>query len=94
MAAGRRKKEFLLCVRNTGCDDLELRKLYERLPDTAAVREGYVRVVDESGEDYLYPESYFVAVALPKEAEQALARRVSARSPNSPLRRTASSRRR
>jgi len=60
MASARRKRRFLLCVRNKGCEDLELRKLYERLPDKVATREGYVRVVDESGEDYLYPAKYFV----------------------------------
>ena len=74
MASTRRKKRFLLCVRKQGCDDLELRKLYEQLPDKAAAEEGYVRVVDESGEDYLYPEAYFVAVELPREATRALAR--------------------
>ena len=71
MARG--KKRFLLCVRNKGCEDLELRKLYEQLPDTRAAEEGYVRVVDESGEDYLYPADYFVAVELPREVERALA---------------------
>ena len=75
MASPRRKKRFLLCVRNTGCEDLELRKLYEHLPDDVAAREGYVRVVDESGEDYLYPKIYFAAVRLPGEAQRALARR-------------------
>jgi len=93
MASPRRKKRFLLCVRNTGCEDLELRKLYEHLPDDVAAREGYVRVVDESGEDYLYPKTYFVAVRLPGEAERALARRpLSASKP--PLQRSAVARRR
>jgi hypothetical protein len=94
MASPRRKKQFLLCVRNTGCEDLELRKFYENLPDSVAAREGYVRVVDESGEDYLYPKTYFVAVRLPREAERALARRVPTRASNLPLQRTALSRRR
>jgi hypothetical protein len=94
MATTPRKKQFLLCVRNTGCEDLELRKLYQRLPDSAATREGYVRVVDESGEDYLYPKAYFVAVQLPRQAERALARRVSGKASNSPLQRTALTRRR
>jgi hypothetical protein len=75
MASSRRKKRFLLCVRNLGCEDLELRKFYEHLRDEVARREGYVRVVDESGEDYLYPKTHFVAVRLPREAELALARR-------------------
>jgi len=93
MASARRNRQFLLCIRNTGCDDLELRKLYERLPDPEAARERCVRVVDESGEDYLYPEGYFVAVEVPRKAERALARRVSARASDSP-RRTAQARRR
>lgn len=42
------------------------------LPDAKAKREGYIRVVDESGEDYLYPESYFVPVDLPARALEAL----------------------
>ena len=94
MASTRRKRCFLLCVRNKGCEDLEPRKLYEHLPDDAAAQEGYVRVVDESGEDYLYPKTYFVAVRLPREAERALARRIPTRVSNLPLQRTALSRRR
>ena len=73
MAATRTKKRYLLCVRNKGCDDLEPRKLYEQLPDARASEDGYVRVVDESSEDYLYPADYFVALDLPREAERALA---------------------
>ena len=73
MAATRTKKRFLLCVRNKGCEDLELRKPYAQLPDARAAQDGYVRVVDESGQDYLYPAEYFVAVELPREAERALA---------------------
>lgn len=70
--ATRRKKQFLLCVRNKGCEDLQLRKLYQQLPDHAAADEGYVRVVDDSGEDYLYPSRCFVPVDLPRHAEKAL----------------------
>ena len=73
MAVARAKKRFLLCVRNKGCEDLELRKLYVQLPDARAAKDGYVRVVDESGDDYLYPGDYFIAVDLPREAERALA---------------------
>jgi hypothetical protein len=57
----------MLCVRNTGCDDLELRKVYRVLPDIAAAEASYLRVVDESGEDYLYPASYFVPVEFAAE---------------------------
>ena len=67
------KKRYLLCVRNEGAEDLEPRKVSERLPDARAAKDGYVRVVDESGEDYLYPSGYFVAVDPPREAERALA---------------------
>src|SRR5437870_10130999 len=94
MASARRKRQFLLCVRNAGCEDLELRKLYERLPDRVATREGYVRVIDESGEEYLYPEACFVAVDVPRQAERALARRTPTAASNSPLRRSALARRR
>lgn len=66
-------KKYALCVRNDDCEDLELRKIYEVLLDKRAQRDGYVRVVDESGEDYLYPESYFVSVKLPRKAREALA---------------------
>jgi hypothetical protein len=56
---------FVLCVRNDGSEDLEPRKIYQTVPDPGAAREGYVRVIDESGEDYLYPTAYFVRVSLP-----------------------------
>ena len=56
---------FILCVRDDGSEDLEQRKLYQVLPDRAAAREGYLRVVDESGEDYIYPSDLFVPLRLP-----------------------------
>jgi len=63
---------FALCVENKDCDDLEKRKIYQILPDDMAAKEGYLRVVDESGEDYLYPESYLLLVQLPRKAQDAL----------------------
>ena len=66
------KNQFVLCIENRDCDDLEKRKLYQILPDEAATQEGYMRVIDESGEDYLYPESYFILVELPRQAEEVL----------------------
>ena len=63
---------FVVCVRNEDCEDLEVRKIYQVLTDEAAAEDGYIRVVDESGEDYLYPASYFFAVELPQAAEEAL----------------------
>ena len=65
--------QFALCVRNDDCDDLDLRKIYQVLPDKRGARDGYLRVVDESGEDYLYPKNYFVIVKLPRRAQQAVA---------------------
>ena len=65
-------KKFVLCVRNDQCEDLDLRKVYQVLPDRKASRDGYLRIVDESGEDYLYPESYFVPVSLSPQAQEAL----------------------
>lgn len=56
---------FALCVEDDGMEDLEARKLYQILPDRDAAREGYIRVVDESGEDYMYPSDLFVPVRLP-----------------------------
>ena len=56
---------FALCVEDGGMEDLEARKLYQVLPDREAMREGYVRVIDESGDDYIYPSDLFVPVRLP-----------------------------
>ncbi len=66
------KYRFALCIKNDDCEDLEKRKLYQALPDDDAAKEGYIRIVDESGEDYLYPDSYFILVNLPREAQDAL----------------------
>jgi hypothetical protein len=65
MKGEKEASRLVLCIRNGGSEDLEPRKIYQVLPDRAAVREGYVRVIDESGEDYLYPAEYFVPVKLP-----------------------------
>jgi len=64
---------FAICVDN--CDypaSLELRKIYRVLPDPEAARDGDLRVIDESGEDYLYPADYFVVVEFPRNATRAL----------------------
>ena len=66
------KSEYVLCVDNKDCEDLEKRKIYQVLPDEDAKQEGYMRIIDESGEDYLYPESYFIPIQLPREAQDAL----------------------
>lgn len=64
--------KFVLCIADKDCDDLEKGKVYALLPDAKAKRDGYIRVIDESGEDYLYPESLFVAVDIPAKAREAL----------------------
>lgn len=66
---------YVVCLRNDGAEDLEVRKLYRVLPDDTSARRGYLRVIDESGEDYLYPEELFAPVGLSKEVERALAAR-------------------
>jgi hypothetical protein len=70
MNAPKRRSGFLLCIRSEGSEDLEPRKAYEFLHDPEAAREGYARVIDESGEDYLYPAEYFVE--LPADIEREL----------------------
>jgi hypothetical protein len=72
MAKTSGKKSFVLCIEDRECDDLEKGKVYPLLPDAKAKRDGYIRVVDESGEDYLYPESYFVPIEIPDKAREAL----------------------
>jgi hypothetical protein len=64
------KSKFLLCVNNKGYEvSLELRKLYENTPDKEAERHRQVRIIDESGEDYLYPNIYFAPVRLLTETK-------------------------
>ena len=65
-------KPFALCIENKDSDDLEKRKIYIVVPDEEAEKKGYLRVVDKSGADYLYPASYFVIMELPAEAQKAL----------------------
>ena len=72
MAKTATEVKYVICVRNDDCEDLELRKVYRVQPDEAASQAGFLRIVDESGEDYLYPESYFAAVELSSEALAAL----------------------
>lgn len=67
-----KERSFALCIENRECEDLEKRKIYRVLPDNKAAKEGYIRIIDESGEDYLYPQSYFILVELPREAQNAL----------------------
>ncbi|MEW5719065.1 MAG: hypothetical protein AB1817_10590 [Chloroflexota bacterium] len=65
-------RTFVICINNEDNDDLVQGKVYLVLPDTAAARSNYLRVVDESGEDYLYPAKLFVPITLPIAAKRAL----------------------
>ena len=66
---------FVVCVNNKEYPaSLELRELYQVVADEAVAKHHQLRVIDESGEDYLYPEEYFVPVQLPEAAEKAVLR--------------------
>ncbi len=71
----KREAHFVICVNNKGYTaSLELRKIYQSLPDKLGLEHNQIRVIDESGEDYLYPEEYFVPVRLPQAVERAVRR--------------------
>ena len=64
---------FVVCIENTGYPaSLELHKIYRILPDADAAQDGDVRVIDESGEDYLYPAEWFAAVDLPRRVKNSV----------------------
>ena len=64
--------KFAVCIASQGCDDLQVWKLYRVLPDAAAASESYLRVVDDSGEDYLYPANRFLEVQFSAAVEKKL----------------------
>ncbi len=65
--------KFVVCLSNDGYPaSLERRKIYRSLPDPAANRHGQLRVIDESGDDYLYPVEFFAAIELPIALRRAL----------------------
>ena len=64
-----------ICIKNDDCSvSLETRKIYEAVPDIEAEKHKQIRVIDESGAGYLYPEEYFIPVSLPKDVEDAVIR--------------------
>lgn len=64
------QRKFAVCVRNEGYEaSLELHKIYQVVSDPQAESEGDLRVIDESGEDYLYPADWFVAIEVPEAVE-------------------------
>ena len=65
--------QLAVCIDNRHYPaSLELRKIYRVTPDPVAARHGQIRIVDESGEDYLYPQVCFLPIKLPQAAEQAI----------------------
>ena len=67
------KRRFAVCIDNTDYEaSLIVRKIYEVLPDREAAKDDFLRIVDESGEDYLYHRSHFILVDFPAEIEQVL----------------------
>lgn len=69
----RSSRYLVVCIRNDGyAVSLERRKIYVAIPDQSAARHGLMRVVDESGEDYLYPNEYFASIDLPISVRRAV----------------------
>jgi hypothetical protein len=64
--------QFAICIKTDDADLLTPRRIYQVLPDDSAAKSHYVRVIDNEGEDYLYPADYFIFVAFPHEVEQVL----------------------
>lgn len=68
------KSRFAICIKNKGYSaSLEVRKLYAIVRDTAVEKRGLIRVIDESGDDYVYPASFFVAAELPQRVQKVIA---------------------
>ncbi|MBF0204427.1 MAG: hypothetical protein HQK67_08970 [Desulfamplus sp.] len=67
------KNNFAICIDNSDYEaSLILRKIYEMIPDDKAAKDDLIRIIDESGEDYLYHNDHFIVVELPLEVEHAL----------------------
>ena len=71
-ARAKPKRDFAICIRTDDPDLLTPRRIYQVLPDEGAAKSKYVRVVDNEGEDYLYPASYFLFVDFPRAVAEAL----------------------
>jgi len=68
-----KKAEYVICISNEGYPaSLELHKVYRVVPDAEAAADYDIRIVDESGEDYLYPASFFIPIQVPAPVERAL----------------------
>ena len=66
--------QFAICITTDDPDLLTPRRIYTVLPDPKAAKSNYIRVVDNEGEDYLYPAAYFILVDFPAPVERALLR--------------------
>ena len=64
--------KFVICVSAEGAEDLQVLKVYSRLSDEGAKSKGFFRVIDDSGEDYLYPQASFHELPLPPALEEEL----------------------
>ena len=72
------RSRFVVCIKNKGYEaSLELCKFYRLVPDQKAERRGYLRIIDESGEDYGYSADRFLSIELPRPVEKALLKAAS-----------------
>ena len=72
------KQKFMICVSNSGYEaSLEIRKLYEMIPDQEAEHHDQVRIIDESGEDYLYPTEFFAVIRLPLQTRSRIVKKAA-----------------
>ena len=67
------RRRYVVCIHTEGAEDLELRKLCQVREDETAERRGHLRVVDEFGEDYLFPKAFFAPVEVSEDTDRALA---------------------
>ena len=71
MKSANSETQFVVCINNQDYTaSLEIRKIYQVITDENAVKHQMIRVIDESGEDYLYPSNYFVEIEVPKAVEE------------------------
>ena len=68
----KKKRKLAICIRTDDTDLLTPRRVYEVLPDERATKSNYIRVIDNEGEDYLYPAAYFIFVDFPPAIRHAL----------------------
>jgi hypothetical protein len=66
------KPQFMICIATDDPDVLTPRRIYQVLPDESAAKSDYVRVIDNEGEDYLYPAAYFISAQFSPKVRQAL----------------------